>query len=103
MDTINRKMVLNHCRARIETHIENAHVDMELGDEEGRINWDTGIDIYTLVVVMSLLFKMSGFVIAFLPGSKCLLISWFQSPSAVILVPKKIKPVSFHFFPFYLS
>ena len=73
------------------------------GKKEGRINWDTGIDIYTLVVVMSLLFKMSGFVIAFLPGSKCLLISWFQSPSAVILVPKKIKPVSFHFFPFYLS
>ena len=42
--------------------------------------------------VMSLLFKtLSGFVIAFLPRSKCHLISWLQSPSAVILEPKKIK------------
>ena len=40
--------------------------------------------------VMSLLFKMLfGLVIAFLPRSKRLLISWLQSPSAVILEPKK--------------
>ena len=42
--------------------------------------------------VMSLLFNMlSRLVIAFLPRSKRLLISWLQSPSAVILEPKKIK------------
>ena len=42
--------------------------------------------------VMSLLFNMlSRFVITFLPRSKCLLISWLQSPSAVILEPPKIK------------
>ena len=42
--------------------------------------------------VMSLLFNMlSKLVIAFLPRSKRLLISWRQSPSAVILEPKKIK------------
>ena len=42
--------------------------------------------------VMSLLFNMlSRFVMAFLPRSKCLLISWLQSPSAVILEPEKIK------------
>ena len=42
--------------------------------------------------VMSLLFNMlSRLVIAFLPRSKCLLISWLQSPSAVILELKKIK------------
>ena len=42
--------------------------------------------------VMSLLFNMlSRFVIAFLPRSKHLLISWLQSPAAVILEPKKIK------------
>ena len=42
--------------------------------------------------VMSLLFNMlSRLVITFLPKSKCLLISWLQSPSAVILEPKKIK------------
>ena len=42
--------------------------------------------------VMSLLFNMlSRLVISFLPRSNCLLISWLQSPSAVILEPKKIK------------
>ena len=42
--------------------------------------------------VMSLLFNMlSRLVIAFLPRSKRLLISWLQSPSAVILEPPKIK------------
>src|SRR5574337_750902 len=42
--------------------------------------------------VMSLLLNMlSRFVIAFLPRSKHLLISWLQSPSAVILEPRKIK------------
>ena len=42
--------------------------------------------------VMCLLFNMlSRLVIAFLPRSKCLLISWLKSPSAVILEPKKIK------------
>ena len=41
---------------------------------------------------MSLLFKMlSRLVITFLPRSKRLLISWLQSPSALILEPKKIK------------
>ena len=42
--------------------------------------------------VMSLLFNMlSRLVITFLPRSKHLLISWLQSPSAVILEPRKIK------------
>ena len=42
--------------------------------------------------VMSLLFNMlSRLVITFLPRSKCLLISWLQSPSAVIWEPRKIK------------
>ena len=45
--------------------------------------------------VMSLLFNvLSRFVIAFLPRSKRLLISWLQSPFAVILEPKKIKSVT---------
>ena len=45
--------------------------------------------------VMSLLLNMlSRLVIAFLPRSKRLLISWLQSPSAVILEPKKIKSVT---------
>ena len=44
---------------------------------------------------MSLLFNMlSRLVIAFVPRSKHLLISWLQSPSAVILEPRKIKCVT---------
>ena len=53
--------------------------------------------------VTSLLFNMlSRLVIAFLPKSKCLLISWLQSPSAVILESPKIKSLFFHCFPIYL-
>ena len=45
--------------------------------------------------VMSLLFNMlSRLVLTFLPGSKRLLISWLQSPSAVIFEPPKIKSVT---------
>ena len=51
--------------------------------------------------VMSLFFNMlSRLVLTFLPRSKHLLISWLQSPSAVILEPPKIK--SYHCFPIYL-
>ena len=50
--------------------------------------------------VMSLFFNMlSRLVIAFLPRSKCLLISWPQLPSAAILEPKKIK--SLKLFPLF--
>ena len=53
--------------------------------------------------VMSLLLNMlSRLVITFLPRSKLLLISWLQSPSAVILEPKKIVCQCFHCFPIYL-
>ena len=49
--------------------------------------------------VMSLLFStLSRLVIAFLPRSKHLLISWLQSPSTVILEPKKTKSVTVSFF-----
>ena len=53
--------------------------------------------------VMSLLFNMlSKLVITFLSKSKRLLISWLQSPSAVILEPKRIVIHCFHCFPIYL-
>ena len=53
---------------------------------------------------MSHLFKtLSSFVIGFLPRNKCLLISWLQSPSAVILESRKLKSVNaYTFTPFYL-
>ena len=52
--------------------------------------------------VMSLLLNMlSRLVITFLPRSKHLLISWLQSPYALILEPQKIKSDTFHCFPIY--
>ena len=50
--------------------------------------------------VISLIFNiLSRFVIAFLPRSKRLLISWLQSPSTVILETNKIKSVTVSLFP----
>ena len=62
------------------------------------------LTIWTFVSkVMSLLFNMlSRFVIAFLPRNKCLLISWLQSPSAVILEPKKVQAAFFQDISFLL-
>ena len=53
--------------------------------------------------VMCLLFNMLSIVIAFLPRSKCLLISWLQSPSAVILEIKKIKSLTVSIVSPYIS
>ena len=64
--------------------------------------WKTiALTIQAFVVkVMSLLFNMlSRFVIAFLPRSKYLLISWLQTSYAVILEPKKIKSATVSTFP----
>ena len=62
------------------------------------------LTIWTFVSkVIPLLFNtLSRFVIAFLLRSKCLLISWLQSPYTMILEPKKIKSHCFYFFLFYL-
>ena len=68
------------------------------------LNLTTGktmaLTIWTFVsTVTSLLFNtLSRFVIAFLPRSKCLLISWLQSPPAVILEPRKINLSLFSLF-----
>ena len=61
----------------------------------------TALTIGTFVgILITLSFNvLSRFVIAFLPRSKCLLISWLQSLSAVILEPKKIKSVTVSTFP----
>ena len=66
--------------------VQLSHPDMTTGKTIALTRW-------TFVgKVMSLLFNMlSRLVIAFLPRSNRLLISWLQSPSAVILEPKKIK------------
>ena len=55
--------------------------------------WQSNVSAFYFI--LSLLFnKLSRLVIAFLPRSKCLLISWLQFPSAVILELKKIKFVT---------
>ena len=66
-------------------------------------NWENYFDNRASVdKVMSLLFStLSKLVITFLPRSKRLLISWLQSPSAVILEPNKIVSHCFHYFPIY--
>ena len=70
-------------------------VGLKLNIQKTKIMASGPITRWTFVgKVMSLLFNMLlRFVIAFLPRSKHLLISWLQSPSAVILEPKKIKSV----------
>ena len=66
--------------------VQLSHPYMTTGKDIALTRW-TFVD-----KVMSLLFNMlSRLVITFLPRSKCLLISWLQSPSAVILEPKKVK------------
>ena len=78
--------------------VQLSHPYMITGETKALTRW-TFVD-----KVMSLLFNMlSRLVIALLPRSKCLLISWLQSPSAVILEPKKIKfSHCSHCFPIYL-
>ena len=61
------------------------------------------IQTFVSRVVSALFSTLSRLVIAFLPRSNCLLISWLQSLSAVILESKKRKSVTTsNFFPFYL-
>ena len=69
--------------------VQLSHLYMTTGKTIALTRW-TFVDR-----VMSLLFNMlSRLVITFLPRSRCLLISWLQSPSAVILEPRKIKPAT---------
>ena len=73
--------------------VQLSHLYMTTGEAIALTIWNF------ISKVMSLLFNaLSRFVIAFLPRSKGLLISWLQSPSAVILEPKKIKPVTVSIF-----
>ena len=77
--------------------VQLSHPYMTTGKTKALTRW-TFVD-----KVMSLLFNMlSRLVITFLPRSKHLLISWLQSPSAVILEPKNRVSHYFHCFPIYL-
>ena len=77
--------------------VQLSHPYMTTGKTIALIRWNF------VGKVMSLLFNMlSRLVIAFLPRSKCHLISWLQSLSTVILEPRKIKSVTVSIFSIYL-
>ena len=98
------KSLLQHHSSKASIHGHSAFFIVQLSHPYMTTGKTIVLIRYTFVgKVMSLLFNMlPRLVIAFLLRSKHLLISWLQSPSAVILEPKKIKSVSFHCFPIYL-
>ena len=92
------KSLLQHHSSKASVFQHSAFFMVQLSHPYMTTGKTIALTRWTFVVkVMSLIFNMlSGLVIAFLPRSKRLLISWLQSPSAVILEPKKIKS-GFHF------
>ena len=98
------KSLLQHHRSETSILQCSAFFIVQLSHPSMTTGKTIALTIQTFVgKVMSLLFNMlSRLVIVFLPRSKCLLISWLQSPSAVILEPKSKFCHCFHCFPIYL-
>ena len=94
------KSLLQHHTSKASTFQCSAFFTVQLSHPHMTTGKTIALTRWTFVgKVMSLLFNMlSRLVITFLPRSKHLLISWLQSPSAVILEPHKIKS---DIFPFY--
>ena len=94
------KSLLEHNSSKASVLWHSAFFIVQLSHPYMTIGKTIALTRWTFVgKVLSLLFNMlSRLVITFLLRSKCLLISWLQSPSAVILDPKKIKSSSFHCF-----
>ena len=90
------KRPLQHLSSKASILWHSAFFMVQLSHPYMTTGKNTVLTIWTFVSkVTSLLFNMlSRFVIVFHPRSKHLLISWLQSPSAVILEPKKIKSVT---------
>ena len=98
------KSLLQHHSSKASIFWHSAFFMVQLSHPYMTTGKTIALSIWTFVCkVMSLLFNaLSRFVIAFLPRSKSLLMSWLK-PSTVILEPKKIKSVSVStFFPIYL-
>ena len=87
------KSLLQYHSSKASILQHSAFFTVQLSDPYMTTGKTIGLTRWTFVgKIMSLLFNMlSRLVITFLPRSKCLLISWLQSPSAVILEPQKIK------------
>ena len=94
------KSLLQHHCSRASILQRSAFFIMQLSQPYMTTGKTIALTKWTFVgKVMSLIFNMlSRFDTAFFPRSKCLLISWLQSPSAVILEPKKIKSVTVSIF-----
>ena len=86
------KSLLQHHSSKASNFRRSTFFMVQLSHPHMTTGKTIALTMWTFVSkVMSLLFNMlSRFVIAFLPRSKHLLISWLQSPSTVILEPKKI-------------
>ena len=87
------KSLLQHHTSKASILRRSAFFTVQLSHPYMTTGKTIALTIWTFVgKVMSLLLNMlSRLVITFLPRSKCLLISWLQSPSAVILEPPKLK------------
>ena len=99
------KSLLQHCSSKASVLRHSAFFIIQLSHPYMTIGKTIALTRWTFVdKVMSLLFNMlSRLVITFLPRSKHLLISWLQSPPAMILEPpKNIVCHCFHCFPIYL-
>ena len=97
------KSLLQHHNSKASIFQHSAFFKVQLSHPYMTTGKTIALTRWTFVgKVMSLVFNMlSMLVIAFFPRSKRLLISWLQSPSAVILEPPKIKSDSFHCLPIY--
>ena len=90
---LSRKSLLQHHTSKASILLHSAFFIVQLSHPYMTTGKTIALNRQTFAdKVMSLLLNMlSRLVITFLPRSKCLLISWLQSPSAVILEPQKIK------------
>ena len=90
------KNVLQHHSSKASILRRSAFFIVQLSHPYKTTGKTIALTIQTFIdKVKSLLFNMlSRFVIAFHPRSKCLLISWLQPPSAVILEPRKMKSLT---------
>ena len=99
------KSLLQHHSSKASMLRHSAFFTVQLSHPYMTTGKTIGLTKWTLVgKVMSLLLNMlSRLLITFLPRSKCLLISWLQSPSAVIFEPPKLSltlfPLFLHLFP----
>ena len=87
------KSLLQHCSSKASILQHSAFFTVQLSHSYMTTEKTIALTRRTFVdkVIPLLLNILSRLVITFLPRSKCLLISWLQSPSAVILEPPKIK------------